>query len=101
LPPVPEGAVFLRGRRLRALCLAILARLGPLPLPELHALLHRHGFAVAHDHPVKALADALGHEADGGRARRIARGVYELVPGTRLPSRLWPGGPKRDLLTFT
>jgi hypothetical protein len=78
-------------------CLAILSALGPQALPDLHAMLHRAGFAVANDLPVKALADALGYEADGGRARRVSRGVYALMPGTRLPARLWPGGPRLDV----
>ncbi len=32
-------------------------------------------------HPVKVLADALGHEHDAGRATRVARGVYGLAIG--------------------
>src|SRR5690606_12245262 len=59
-------------------CLAILARHGELPLVEVHAWLHRYGYLVGSAHPVKALADALGHEHDAGRAERTARGVYRL-----------------------
>lgn len=84
LPPLPAGASMLWGRRLRAACLAILARRGPLPLVEIHAELHRLGHGVAQAHPVKALADALGYEADEGRVVRVERGTYRLTPGTRL-----------------
>jgi hypothetical protein len=76
LPPVPADAQFVRGRRLRGICLALLARFGDQSLVELHGLLHRHGFAVDHRHSVKALADALGYETDRGRVRRVRRGVY-------------------------
>lgn len=86
LPPVPHDVVWLFGRRLRSACIAILARLGPLPLVELHGHLHRLGFGIAHSHPVKALADALGYEAEQGRAARVARGTYALAPGTVLRS---------------
>ncbi len=85
LPPVLANAQRLYGRRLRATCLDVLSRLGSLALVELHAHLHRLGMVVDHRHPVKALADALGYEADRGRAARTARGVYELVPGTVVP----------------
>ncbi len=92
LPPVPDGATFLYGRRLRALCVGLLSRLGPMPLVQLHALLHKLKFAVAGATPVKALADALGYETDIGRARRVERGVYEaLVAPPNRP--LWPKGP--------
>jgi hypothetical protein len=87
LPPVRRNAVALWGRRLRTACLAILERCGPLPLVELHAELHRRGYVLANPNHVKALADALGHEADNGRVRRIRRGVYELAPGTVLRRR--------------
>lgn len=98
LPAVRQGATFLWGRRLRAACVALLSRFGPMALPELHALLHRCHLAVAGTNPVKALADALGHEHDAGRARRIRRGVYrasaESVQRWSAPARrLWPGGP--------
>ena len=59
------------------MCLALLRTAqGALSLRQLHVLLHRAGYAIAHRTPVKALADALGHEADVGRARRVARGCY-------------------------
>ncbi len=92
LPPVPHGAVYLRGRRLRALCVGLLGRLGPMPLVQLHSLLHRHHFAVAGPTPVKSLADALGYEADNGRVRRVRRGVYEAL-GETSKRPLWPQGP--------
>lgn len=79
LSPVPPDATPLRGRRLRAVCLALLARFGTQTLVELHGLLHRHGFVVDDGHPVKALADALGYEHDHGRAQRVRRGVYAAV----------------------
>ena len=100
LPPIRHGATYLWGRRLRAACLAILSRLGPGPvtLAELHVLLHRHHFAVASRHPVKALADALGYETEQGRTQRAGRGLYqataETIAGWSSPTRpLWPGGP--------
>lgn len=94
LPPLPVDVTWLYGRRLRAVCLQLLVRLGPMRLVELHRLLHRHHFAVASRHAVKALADALGYEADEGRARRIRRGTYEASPAARLRTGpLWPGGP--------
>ena len=85
LPDLPHDARYLWGRRLRAVCLRLLQRCGTLPLRQLHALLHLHGFGVAGDHPVKTLADALGHEVDTGHARRISRGHYALAPGHRPP----------------
>ncbi len=85
LPDLPHDARYLWGRRLRAVCLRLLQRCGTLPLRQLHALLHLHGFGIAGDHPVKTLADALGHEVDTGHARRIARGHYGLAPGHRPP----------------
>ncbi len=93
LPVAAADATALRVNRLRNACLALLARLGPLRLVELHAALHRYGFVVAGRHPVKVLADALGHETDHGRTVRIARGQYQLAPDTRPPRRLWRGGP--------
>jgi len=84
LPPLPARASMLWGRRLRAACLAILARRGPLPLIEIHAELHRRGHGVAQAHPVKALADALGYEADQGRVVRVERGTYRLASADRL-----------------
>jgi hypothetical protein len=78
LPPVEHDATFLWGRRLRARCREILRRRGTLPLSELHAELHRSGYAVASQHPVKTLGDALGYDADEGRVERVSRGVYRL-----------------------
>ncbi len=82
LPPLPYRPVWLYGRRLRAVCLAVLARLGPTALPDLHAHLHRLGFGINHPHAVKALAEAMGYETDAGRAVRLSRGVYGVPPGT-------------------
>jgi hypothetical protein len=80
LPPLPPDATMLWGRRLRAVCRSLMAGGGAVPLGELHAELHRRGYGVDHPYPVKALADALGYETMLGRTRRVARGVYELIP---------------------
>jgi hypothetical protein len=42
-------------------------------------MLHRLGYLIAHPHPAKALADALGHEADAGRAIRVERATYRAA----------------------
>lgn len=88
LPPIAAGAVFLAGRPLRAACRAILHRRGPIALTDLHAALHLSGYAVASPRPVQALADAMGYEAEQGRAQRVARGVYGpagRAPATTIP----------------
>lgn len=88
LPPIAAGAVFLAGRPLRAACRAILHRRGPIALTDLHAALHLSGYAVASLRPVQALADAMGYEAEQGRAQRVARGVYGpagRAPATTIP----------------
>lgn len=93
LPPVRHDARQLWGRRLRSMCLAILrVHRTPLRLVDLHAELHRRGFVVASDQPVKALADALGYERLEGRVRRVERGVYELLPAP-VPARGRHGNP--------
>jgi hypothetical protein len=80
LPPVADDATWVWGRELRSLCLAILRRARkPLTLRHLHVLLHRAGYAIEHHHPAKALADALGHETDAGRAVRHARATYTVA----------------------
>lgn len=76
LPPAREDAQRLWGRRLRAVCRTMLERAGELSLVDLHALLHHHGYVLANENHVKALADALGYDTDIGRVRRVARGVY-------------------------
>lgn len=83
LPPAHDDAGWLSGRELRSICLAFLRKAGrALTLRMLHVVLHRSGYAVDHPYPVKALADALGHETDVGRAVRVARGTYAAVaPG--------------------
>ena len=81
LPPVAARATPLWGRRLRSVCLALLRGAGTLALPELHALLHRHGYRIARREHVKVLADAMGYEVDQGRVRRVNRGVYECIGG--------------------
>jgi hypothetical protein len=91
LPPAAADATHLIGRALRAVCVALLRQAsGPLTLRELHVLLHRLGYLVAHPHPAKALADALGHEADAGRVIRVERATYRAAggvgPSDRAPS---------------
>jgi len=71
------------GSTLRQACLGVLYRYGPLSLVDIHSWLHRHGYVVDSKTPVKALADALGHEHDAGRAERIRRGFYGLGPEFR------------------
>lgn len=78
LPPVHADAKPLWGRRLRAACRAVLLKAGELSLVDLHAMLHHQGYVLANTNHVKALADAMGYEADAGRVRRVARGVYAM-----------------------
>lgn len=80
LPPIEAKPSPLSGRRLRSVCLALLRKLGPLPLTELHALLHQHGYVIDSRHPVKCLADTMGYEVDHARALRVARGKYAAAP---------------------
>jgi hypothetical protein len=81
LPPTAEHPTLLIGRELRAMCLVFLRQAKrALSLRALHAQLHRAGYAIAHAHPVKALADAIGHEADANRCTRVRRGVYAPPP---------------------
>ena len=94
LPPTRRDCTPLWGRRLRQVCVAILRRAGALRLPELHALLHHHGFRVDSSTAVKALSDALAYEVELGTITRLERGVYGPLadhpaagpsgPGTRL-----------------
>jgi hypothetical protein len=91
LPPVQPGAEELCGRELRAVCLTLLRRARrALTLRQLHCLLHRVGYAIAHQLPAKVLADALGHEADAGRVERVRRGTYQITghPPDDLPAAL-------------
>lgn len=97
LPPVDPNAQQLWGRELRAMCLALLRRTREaLTLRQIHCLLHRVGYAIAHHHPAKVLADALGHEADAGRVERVRRATYRALggdggadpPGAALPPAL-------------
>lgn len=89
LPPQHHHSTPLWGRRLRSACIAILRRAGALALPELHVLLHHHGYRVDSEHAVKALSDALRYEVAKGRLERVDRGVYG------------PVGPPRDHPGFT
>ena len=86
LPPVEPDAEQLCGRELRAVCLNLLQRARrALTLRQIHCLLHRVGYAVAHHLPAKVLADALGHEADAGRVERVRRATYQVVGPPRDP----------------
>src|SRR3954451_4906094 len=77
LPPTAEQPTPLSGVELRAICLGFLHKArGPLTLRQLHVLIHRAGYLIASWHPVRALAAALGHEADVGRLQRVRRGTY-------------------------
>jgi hypothetical protein len=81
LPPTAEDPIPVIGRELRALCLVFLKQAaGALSLRNLHAQLHRAGYAIAHSQPVKALADAMGHEVDAKRCTRVKRGCYASSP---------------------
>jgi hypothetical protein len=90
--PAPVGrpappAIGVYGAELRYAALGVLARAGrPLTLAEIHRALHATGFAIDSRRPVKQLADSLGWEHERGRARRVARGVYEI--GELSPYRL-------------
>lgn len=94
IPPARANAIQVNGKHLRWICLVLLARHGQQELRDIHALLHQYGYRIAHHHPVKALADALGFEADRGRAQRVRRGVYALAEGFR-PRRGRHGHPGR------
>ncbi len=83
LPPTSEDPIYLSGRRLRTTCLALLRNHGCRSLPELHTLLHLHGYAVESRSPTKALADAMALEVRQRRALRPQRGHYEVAPGYR------------------
>lgn len=86
LPPTADQPTLLIGRELRAICLVFLRQARrALSLRALHAQLHRAGYAIAHAHPVKALADAMGHEADAKRCTRVKRGVYAPSPAVGHP----------------
>jgi hypothetical protein len=86
IPPEVQNALPIRGKALRSVVLAVLARNGrPMSLVEVHREVHLGGYAIASRQPVKRLADALGYETVTGRAVRVKRGVYRL-------GRLNPGG---------
>ncbi len=96
LPPLPDDPVWLYGRRLRSVCLALLRRTGRLGLRDLHALLHAHGYGIDSNHAVKALADAMAYEVDARRAIRVRRGEYECTGPA--PRRGRHGAPDDRLL---
>ena len=83
LPPTSDDPIYLKGRRLRTACLALLRAHGRRSLPELHTLIHLHGYAVSSRAPTKALADAMALEVRQGRVLRPKRGHYEVAPGYR------------------
>ncbi|MDZ7674953.1 MAG: hypothetical protein U5K30_07790 [Acidimicrobiales bacterium] len=78
-PPAPVDAEPVSGVELRHLMVAVLQRYGPLPLRELHGLLHRLGYVVDSKRPVQRLGDAAAYEVREGRLGRVARGVYEAL----------------------
>lgn len=91
LPPASDDARYIVGCELRSICLGILARRRAVfSLRQIHVILHRVGYIIAHKHPVKALADALGHEADIGRAIRVKRGYYEAAPDLDIDTSMLP-----------
>jgi hypothetical protein len=94
LPPATPAAESLVGRPLRAACLEILRRHGALPLRELHGLLHRYGYVIGSRRPVAALSDAMRHEVQAGRARRLERGVYGLPDTPDRRNRRKPRPPR-------
>jgi len=99
VPPTPPDALPLFGTDLRAVAIRLLRRHGAHRLRDLHGLLHCYGYAVAGPHPVKDLADAMGYEVRCGRARRVARGVYEAEPhGDDVPYPRWLGAQPEDRL---
>lgn len=86
MPPAPVDAQRIGGSALRRVAVAILRRHGPLPLRELHGLLHRYGYEISSERPVQRLADALAYEVRNGRLERLERGVYGVagVPPERV-----------------
>jgi hypothetical protein len=79
--PLPN-AETLHGRVLRQAVRRSLTDAGrPLTLTEIHRTLHLSGFRLGAEDPVKRLGDALRHEEQQGRVRRVARGTYDLVRG--------------------
>jgi hypothetical protein len=87
IPPVATNALTLRGKHLRSVVLAVLARHArAMTLVEIHRELHLYGYAIDSREPVKRLANSLGYEVATGRVRRVDRGVYvleRLNPGVR------------------
>lgn len=110
LSPMAVDARPLWGSELRSFALAVLAHHGPTRLRDLHDLIHRYGYCIDSRTPVKALADALGYEADAGRAVRVRRGVYRSTtfgpPPRRAatgpaPAPLAPGADHVEPVTAT
>ena len=80
LPPIPNDAIGLSGRRLRATCIDILRqRAQACTLIELHAMLHRRGYFIHTSDTVKVLADAMRYEVLKDRIERVSRGTYQLL----------------------
>jgi hypothetical protein len=78
VPPAVPGAEVLYGAQLRATCLAVLNRHGAMGLRDLHGYLHRYGYVVGGNRPVQRLGDCMGFEVRARRARRVARGAYDV-----------------------
>lgn len=97
LPPTAPNPTLVIGRELRAICLTILRQAArALSLRDIHAHLHRLGYAIAHPHPTKALADALGHETDHQRCTRPKRGHYAVSPNDLNAATNTPSSPIPD-----
>ncbi|MEZ5235614.1 MAG: hypothetical protein AB7W59_27560 [Acidimicrobiia bacterium] len=90
LPPLHAEHDAIWGRRLRSTIVTLLRRAGPLKLPELHALLHHHGYRVYSTNPAKALSDACSYEVTKGRLTKPERGTYGPIG---------PAGPQRGYTT--
>ncbi|MGE0879368.1 MAG: hypothetical protein AB7L13_16925 [Acidimicrobiia bacterium] len=80
LAPIATSPDPVNGARLRYVCRCIVHRFGEVTLPDLHSLVHLYGYVIASNHPTKALADAMGEEADTGRLVRVRRGTYGWPP---------------------
>jgi len=93
MPPARPEARALEGIDLRAVCVTLLRRHGPLELRALHGLLHQYGYTVGGVRPVQRLGDAMAYEARCGRLRRVRRGTYAAEGAAPPPPRQRWDGP--------
>ena len=93
--------VPIRGIRLRRAVLATLLVAGrPMTVTEIVAALHAHGVTTMPDRtrsPNRAIADLLAHQVQAGRACKVGRATFVVVPGsvsaaTRTRWRRWRDG---------